>query len=79
VSANFKIRCPGRPICPTIGNSGQTGQAGRLFWNFSVTKIITIKTYADFAEGISKGIENCKILVESILLFYGKTIVETEN
>ena len=44
MSANFKIGCPDRPICPTTGNSGQTGQAGRLFWNISVTKINTIKT-----------------------------------
>ena len=44
MSVKLKIECPVRPICPTIGNSGQTGQAGRLFWNFSVTKINTIKT-----------------------------------
>ena len=44
MSAIFKISCPVRPICPTTGYSGQTGQAGRLFWNFSITKINTIKT-----------------------------------
>ena len=79
MSANFKISCPVRPICPTIGNSGHTGQAGRLFWNFSVTKINTIINQADFAEVISRGIGNRKIISESILLFYEKAIVETEN
>jgi len=39
----------------------------------------TIKTYADFAEGISRGIGIRKINVASVALFYGKAIVETEN
>ena len=36
-------------------------------------------THADFAEVISRGIGIRELLVESILLFYGKAIVETEN
>ena len=79
MSANFKIICPVRPICPTIGNSGQTGQAGRLFSNISVTKINTIKNHADFVGVISRGIGNRKILVASVALFYEIAIVETEN
>ena len=78
MSAKFKSKCPVRPKCPNTAKFGHTGQAGRLFWNFSVIKKHH-QNLADFAAVISRGIGNRKIITESILLFYGKVIVETEN
>ena len=74
---NSKIKRPMRPSCPdpegVWGAKGAQILSPCIFYNY------TIQTCANFADVISRGIGIRELLVESILLFYGKAIVETEN
>jgi hypothetical protein len=55
------------------------GREGRVKLKFLRFLLLHHQNHADFAEVISRGVGNRKILIESMLLFYGKAIVETEN
>ena len=65
-----------RPSCP---ESGRLGREGRVTFEFFHFYIEHHQNHADFVGVISWGIENRKLLVESILIFYEKAIVETES
>lgn len=75
-SRNSKIKRPMRPSCPDYG---RLGHEGRFNCKFLYFYNYTIKTQSDFAEAISRGIGIREIVARFMLLFYGKTIVETEN
>jgi len=55
------------------------GREGRVKLKFLRFLLLHHQNQADFAEAISRGIGIHELLVESILLFYEKAIVETEN
>ena len=65
-----------RPSCP---DRGRLGREGRVTFEFFQFYIEHHQNQADFAEVISRGIGNRRIFVISVVLFYGKAIVETEN
>ena len=73
---NSKIKRPMRPSCP---ESGRLGREGRVTFEFFHFYIEHHQNHADFVGVILRGIGIRELLVESILLFYGKAIVETEN
>ena len=65
-----------RPSCPDYGRLGREGRVTIKFFHFYIEHH---QNQADFAAVIFRGIGIRELLVESILLFYGKAIVETEN
>ena len=65
-----------RPSCP---ESGRLGREGRVTFEFFHFYIEHHQNHADFVGVILRGIGIRELLVESILLFYEKAIVETEN
>jgi hypothetical protein len=55
------------------------GREGRVKLKFLRFLLLHHQNHADFAEVISRGVGINELLVESILIFYGKAIVENEN
>ena len=64
---------------PSCLDRGRLGHEGRVTFEFFHFYIEHHQNHADFVGVISRGIGINELLVESILIFYEKAIVENEN